>query len=138
MKTLQDYKKRYDGLTCTKSNLKGEEALKVVTQIGSELKYVTEQTDEICLAAVRIDGHSLRFVKNQTEEICLVAVTENGFSLKYVKDQTEEICLAAILETIGSLEYVNEDMFYKGCIEVTANGKTVWISKSSAESLGLL
>jgi hypothetical protein len=35
-------------------------------------------------------------VLNQTEEICLAAVKQNGLALEYVHDQTEEICLAAI------------------------------------------
>ena len=39
---------------------------------------------------------SLRGVENQTEEICLVAVKAWGYDLQYVKDQTEEICLEAV------------------------------------------
>jgi hypothetical protein len=35
-------------------------------------------------------------VKEQTEEICLEAVKQDKNALKYVKEQTEKICLEAI------------------------------------------
>ena len=34
---------------------------------------------------------ALRFVKNQTHEICLEAVKRDGLALQYVKEQTPEI-----------------------------------------------
>jgi len=34
------------------------------------LKYINNQTDEICLEAVKNDGRALQFVQNQTDEIC--------------------------------------------------------------------
>ena len=52
------------------------------------LEYVKEQTQEICLQAVKQNGLALRFVKNQTPEICLEAVKEDGLALKYVINQT--------------------------------------------------
>ena len=39
------------------------------------LKYVHEQTREICLAAVNQDGRALYFVYQQTPEICLASKT---------------------------------------------------------------
>jgi hypothetical protein len=62
------------------------------------LKYIKNQREELCLAAVRHDVDALKFVKHQTEKICLAAVRGNGWALKHVKVQTREICLAAIKE----------------------------------------
>jgi len=50
------------------------------------LRYVKDQTEAICLEAVKEDGDSLMYVKDQTEAICLEAVKKNGYSLMYVKD----------------------------------------------------
>ena len=43
------------------------------------------QTDEICLEAVKQNGFALQFVKNQTDKICMEAVKQDGYALQYVK-----------------------------------------------------
>ena len=48
------------------------------------LKFVKNQTEEICLEAIRNIGWALKFVKNQTEEICFEAATNRGTALRYV------------------------------------------------------
>ena len=58
-----------------------------VRQYGCVLKYVKEQTEEICLIAVQQSGKTLEYVKEQTEEICLTAVQQYSWVLKYVKDE---------------------------------------------------
>ena len=70
------------------------------------LQYVDEQTEAICLAAVKQDGFALRFVKKQTEAICHAAVKQNGYALCYVHEQTEAICKAAVQENGIALQYV--------------------------------
>jgi hypothetical protein len=35
-------------------------------------------------------------VENQTEAVCLAAVRSNGYALQYVKNQTPVICRAAM------------------------------------------
>ncbi len=100
MKTLNDYKEEYDKLE-VKKNLKGEEALEAVKQDGYNLKYVIEQTPEICMEAVKQYGTALQFVKEQTEEICLGAVKQNDYAL----------------------QYVDEDMFSEDTEIITLNGK---------------
>jgi hypothetical protein len=52
-------------------------------------------------------------VKDQTERICLEAVKENGNALRYVKEQTEEICLEAIRQNLTAIEYVDIKRFPK-------------------------
>jgi hypothetical protein len=42
-------------------------------------------------------------VKEQTEEICLEAVKQDGAALKYVIEQTEEMCLEAVKQNVGAL-----------------------------------
>jgi len=69
--------------------------LEKVKQDWFNLKFVENQTPEICLAAVKQDGYALEFVKNQTLEICLAAVRSRGLALRYVKDQTAEIVFVA-------------------------------------------
>jgi hypothetical protein len=73
---------------------------------GLSLKYVNEQTKNICMAAVENRGLELQYVGNQTDEICMAAVQQNGFALYYVKNQTEEICMAAVQQNCSAINYV--------------------------------
>jgi hypothetical protein len=70
---------------------------------GMDLRFVTEQTPELCMAAVKIDGYALEFIEAQTPEMCLEAVKQKGYALKYVKEQTLEMCLEAAKCSIQSM-----------------------------------
>lgn len=47
------------------------------------------------LEAIKKDGFALKYVENQTPDICLAAVQQIGNALRYVKNQTPDICLGA-------------------------------------------
>ena len=53
----------------------------------------------------------MKFVKEQTEEICLAAIEQSSYALAYVKDQTEEICLIAVKQNSEALQYVDINKF---------------------------
>ena len=110
MNELLKYKNEYDRLN-EKCNLSGEEALEEVIKDGYVLRYVTEQTPEICLAAVKQNGYALKYVREQTPELCLAAVKQDGYSLKYVREQTPELCLAAVKQNCDALQFVNSKLF---------------------------
>ena len=79
-----------------------------------KIKYSAITGIPAAIAAVKRDSYSLRFVKDQTEEICLAAVNQNGYSLQFVKDQTEAICLVAVKQNVGSLQFVLDfELFVK-------------------------
>lgn len=63
-----------------------------------DLFYVdpADQTDEICLAAVKRDPSELYYVVNQTDEICKEALRKDGHVLTYVRNKTEELVRIAI------------------------------------------
>lgn len=86
-----------------------EMCLEAVRRDGEALEYVKNQTEEICWEAILSVGGALEYVKNQTEEMCLEAVLSNGFNLICVKNQTEEICRAAVWMSGLALEYVRDE-----------------------------
>lgn len=100
-------RQKWEELTC-KKNLSGARALAAVNKEGYNLRFVIEQTPDICLAAVNEYGEALKYVKDQTPEICLAAVRHNGYALQYVKEQTHEICLAAVKKDCEAIQYVEE------------------------------
>ena len=59
------------------------------------------------LTEVNMNGFALIYVKEQTEELCLAAVKQNGSVLEFVKHQTKEICTAAVEQSSDAIYYVN-------------------------------
>ena len=87
--------------------------MEAVKQDGYTLKYVKEQTPELCMEAVKQDGYALYYVKVQTPELCMEAVKKDGGALRYVKEQTPEICKEAVKQNANALEYVKD----KDCLK---------------------
>jgi hypothetical protein len=81
--------------------------------MGTALRYVKNQTEEICRLAVQHYGPALQYVENQTEEICKLAVEQNGWALQYVNDKlkTEEICTLAIKHNVRSVSFLKDTDF---------------------------
>jgi hypothetical protein len=55
-----------------------------------------EQTEELCLIAVKSNANVLQFVTNQTNAICMEAINQYAPAFKYVIEQTEELCWQAL------------------------------------------
>jgi len=60
---------------------------------------------------VKGNGFALRYVREQTPEICMVAVKQNPRALCHVKEQTLEICLEAVKKDRYVLRYVDPNIF---------------------------
>ena len=65
---------------------------------GLWLKQIHNQTEEICLEAVKQNGGALYFVKNQTEEMCIEAVKHDWRLVTHVRNQTEKVCQTAFMD----------------------------------------
>lgn len=73
-----------------------------------------ETYNEIATIMASESGDSLVFIDNQTDSICLAAVKQNGLSLQYVKNKTEEICTQAIINAPYAIRYVpSTEPFYQ-------------------------
>lgn len=74
----------------------------------SAIKYIHNQTDQFCSYSIRKDPNCVQFIKNLTPELCLSAVKLNPMVLEKIpeKFQTPEACLAAILKNQKSLQFV--------------------------------
>lgn len=62
-----------------------KQAMEFVSAYPSEIQYMVDPPESLCLAAVRKDGMALRFIKNQTVDICLAAIHQNYEARKFVK-----------------------------------------------------
>ena len=62
-------------------------------------------SDDNALVTVNQNGYALKYVKEQTPEICLAAVTRNGYALRYVEERIfDEIESKEKLITINGKE----------------------------------
>ena len=88
------------------NNCSYQEQLLYVKDNPLILRYIDNQTDEICKLAVQQNAYALFHVKEQTDEICKIAVQKDGYTLCYVKNQTYEICKLAVQQNRWALGYV--------------------------------
>lgn len=84
--------------------------IKLVNNQAEQLEHIENQTEAICLAAVKRWGWALQCVKKQTPEICLAAVKQSGTSINFVKEFTPEICEVAVKEYGKGLKYIPENL----------------------------
>ena len=120
------------------SKEKEQEYIEKVKKDPIFLKEIEDQTEVICLEAVRRYGQVLEYVKEQTPELCLKAVKRDGWALEYVKDQTPEICLEAVKENIYALQFVKEKTL-KICSEAVKQSKwALQFVKEQTEEMKLM
>ena len=66
---------------------------------------------------VEEDPYNLKYINNQTEEMCLVAVRQDGWVLQYVKEQTEEMCFIAVQQYVDSYCFIKDSQAYVRYLE---------------------
>jgi hypothetical protein len=67
-----------------------------------------DQTEEICLAAVKQNGFAIKYSQCNTEDIYIAAVKQNGLALKFCDYQSPNVCLAAVKQNGLALKYVRQ------------------------------
>lgn len=67
-----------------------------------------QQTEELCLAAVRVSGRTLKWVNRPTPPVCWAAVRQSGLAIEHVPAalQTEELSLEAVRSNADALFWV--------------------------------
>lgn len=83
--------------------------------VGKDYRYLEFvplefQTSELCELACEQSGYALKYIKNQTRELCWKAVKNNGKAYQYVNKEfkCDELCKIAISEYPEMIQY------YKG------------------------
>ena len=112
----------------------------IIPKKGLALQFPQEQTEKMCIGAVKQNGLALKYVDNQTDEICMLAVKQDCKAIKYVKNQTQEICDAAIQQDYDILRYAQEQFQTENmCIlAVQNNGHALKYVKKQTEEICLL
>lgn len=81
--------------------------LKCVTNDGLLLKYIQNQTEQICDAAVRQNSAALQYARCQTFAMCEFAIREDPRLLRYVREQTIKLCNLAVSLNVEAIKFVH-------------------------------
>lgn len=93
------------------------------------LRFVYEQTEEICMEYVKVSGKSLCYVENQTEEMAWLSVLKDWDNIEYVKNQPESMCWMAIEADPDNLCYINNRTAEMNLLAVRKKGTAIaWLS----------
>jgi hypothetical protein len=85
-----------------------ELCIEAIKQNYQALKFVKNQTLKICKEAIKININAYFYIRDKTFDINLMVVKNTGWMIKYIKNQTLELCWYAVQQDGLSLEYVNE------------------------------
>ncbi len=117
-------------------NIKTEDFWIDMIEIKPEsLQYITNQTDNICMTAVKKNGSMLQYVTNKTYEICVEAVKNVGYALLFVENPGPELCLMGV-KTCGMMLKFIENQTYEMCLEGVKNdGVSLKYAKFQSEEI---
>ena len=107
----------------------------IVQKNGYALKFIKEQTEEMCRLAVQQDGNALLNVKEPSEELCRLAVQQNGHALLYVKEPSEEVCRLAVQQNGWAIQYMKEPSEEVCRLAVQQNGLAIQYMKEPSEEV---
>lgn len=72
------------------------------------IRFQENQSEKLCLIAVKLKPVVLRFIKKQTEEVCKAAIMSNSEAIQYMRNQTEDVCLLGLKQTSLVFRYMTE------------------------------
>lgn len=90
-------------------------SLKYVNWGELNIKFSKENLNELYLSAVNAvkkESLLLKYIKDQTEEMCLESIKQNPFTIYYVNEQLDEICREALRQNKNTIEYIKDKEKY--------------------------
>jgi hypothetical protein len=102
-----------------------EMQLSVVSKDGMLLRFITDQTPDICEVAVQNNPMALQYVREQTPELCLNAIRDNGLALEHVRDYTEALGNVAVAQNGLALRFIQRQTVHQCRVAIRQNTKAV-------------
>lgn len=112
-----------------------EELFEAVRACAFVLKYVRNQTSELCKVGVKQNGMALQYVRNQTPELCKLAVQQLHVAFEYVRCQTPELCELAVRRNGFNIQYVKKKTPYLCKLAVKQNSNVLVMIPQIRENL---
>jgi len=106
-----------------------------VKRRGWTLKYIKNPTKEMELIAVKNWGSAIQFVKKATEEMKLLAVKNNGFAIQYIKNPTDDMKLLAIENDAMSIEVIKNPTMEMKLLAIKSEGSAIDYIENPTEEM---
>ncbi len=109
-------------------NIYYEKYYKKISNNGMYLKYITEQTENICLLAIDNNVASYEYVKNMTPNIAIAIVKKDGMLLNKIDEifHTNDICIAALKNNINAYQFIKNKTYEINAYVLSKKG---WLLK---------
>lgn len=81
------------------------------------LKYVPQQTPDMCWTAVNKAGMAIQHIRDyegviaQYPDLPMVAVKSCGYAIQFIRERTPELCMAAVTKDGAAIQHIREDEF---------------------------
>lgn len=72
------------------------------------MKYIKDQTEDLCRYAIDIDPETIRFMKNPSLDVCKKAILYDAELIRFVENQTPELCMMAVKKYGGAIDYIKD------------------------------
>jgi hypothetical protein len=117
---------RYAIMHINRNDQTEEICLASVKLDGSALLSCAYKTNTVCMEAIKNDPRVIRLIKNKTEEMCLTAVEQDGILLMYIEieQQTDRVCTTAVEQNPYALKYVKDKVLQR-VLQYTGSSRLV-------------
>lgn len=86
---------RHTGKTLKYVELSSDYNFLIVRRYGYAIKYIDEQSEELCNMAMRQDYNNIKYIKNPNSKMKEYALSKNGLLLQFINDPSDkEICIS--------------------------------------------
>lgn len=90
------------------SSFPDEIVAKSVVLHGDTIRFISNQTDFLCRAALKVSPYSIEFIRNQKKEYCLIALEKDIWTWTQIREMDSELW-SYILKVNGKMiEYCDE------------------------------
>jgi len=83
-----------------------EKIIEDVKTNPTNIRYIEQQTEAICWAALNKQPSTIEYIKSPTYDMKKFSVNTNPSNIKFIKDQPEDLCWIAIKKEMWNLQYI--------------------------------
>ena len=83
------------------------------------LKFISNQTEDLCLKIIKNFPSDIEYVKNQTDKICFLVLEQNTYLINCIKQPTQKMYDFVVNENPVYFKYVDKKFYtYDMCLNV--------------------
>jgi hypothetical protein len=114
-----------------------DKAMRSIINDPMSIKYISNPSESLQLAAVKQNGRVIQFIKNPSEALQLMAVKQNGQAIQFIAKPSERVQLAAVKQDGYAIQYIANPSEAMQLAAVTQDGLAIGHIKNPSEAAQL-